>query len=883
MPVLTVTKFGVLVEIQEETVAGMATYFARSGGKKNEFQALPDEVTGYPLDPQNSFWSIVVPEATQNYCENPSFENQNVLTHSFSGWNVNPAISSSYPYASRGVYFVAATPTAGQEANLRYSWTRTEGPWTFSCDVFGHPDEFVTLQIGTASGTFGSQTYKIEQFGWNRFSVTANLSGTGTAFAYLIVPTSNNGYSIFTDGWQIEPKAYATTYCDGDMIGNKDRVTRRSYFWRGAAHASISERLISDSLGGKIVSFSEESGFLTTSIVGMGLPAGDIQEHRVGPMRRTIHDTVYDTPRDFTITGKLINCNYDSLHVARAELEKLLRYDNTVRRDQVLLQYRPVDVAGIPYGKVLQIPVIYSGGMAGNITNYYQENVAIQFRGAEPRLSEIFDNSQELTINETFANNGIIYRDSSGHWQRLGTGTTDNVITGVEFAVHPQNGGSEVPFACGWFTQLCGDSLDYFGYWDGSNWNEIGALNNFVYHIVASRYPDNRIYVMGAFTTSNALPVRRIGYLDSSGTILECGTGVDDVIRDAVVGPDGWLYFVGDFVNDGTTLDHVAQYDPVSDTIYPFVLGNAGVNNDVYSCCITPDNYLWICGVFTADGASNVMYGVARCDLSKPYDERSFEAITTDQQVLDGRFISAAPDGSIYLSAQWLGGDYEVRRWNGTVWEQIWDWDSITIEIPTHFWSPEGVGYLGRYDFEQPDIQQQAYTISNINQLGPVEFLFDEDYDNGPNRMAFGENGEILISNFDEDAGTMSGAVSTTVTNNGTSIAYPAIRITGPATLRALFNRTTGAAIWFKHGEDFDVTVVEGEMLFIDLSYGRLRVYSTLRQGFTNVLYPPQTSVSRFWLQPGENTISVLVEGKTEDTEIHMIWKNNHWDISNAI
>ncbi len=889
---LYLTKFGVLVEV-DEVYVGMPTYLRNKTAGPQQLQKLPDAVTGYALDPEHSFWSIIVPEETTNFCANPSFEADSILSHSFSSWSVNPALSTSWPYASRGIQFAVLTPLASTQGNFWYTWSYTEGQWTFSCDVFGSPGEKFRLEIRLGTSTvMASNTFTIQEYKWNRYHVTATLSGSGTASVWLISTDINTGKLLYTDGWQIEPKAYPTTYADGNMIGNRDTPPVRSYFWQGAPNNSPSQRTADDTLAGRVINFSEEIGFLTTAIVGLGLPEGNIREKQVGSIRRTIHDTVFDKPRTFTITGRIMKCALDVLLEKRAYLENLLRYDNTVNRDQVKLRFRLTDNDGEFYGKALEIPVVYKSGMAGNITNFYQESIAIQMRAAEPKLSEIWDNNQELTINSEYTDNKVFYRDSTGHWQRLGTGSTNDVVTGGAIAINPQvtTSSSAIPMVCGRFTQLCGVAINYAGYWDGSTWQQIGNFNNNVIELRSAFSPDNRVYLGGDFTTNAAVTCARIAVWTSSG-ITECADGLDDTVYDIKIGPDGWAYISGKFVQDRPgvkTFNYFAQYDPDTDMMYPVDAANPGLNSYVYNMVITPDNWLWITGPFTQNAAGDTLTGYARMNLSLPYDQRVFEAIpnTTGSSGVVLHTLGVGPDGSVYTT-RWnpSDGEEQFMRFNGNSWEQVGTYGTaVPTNLPYNWFGPDGKGYVSGADMEVPFVNKYVYSLTNVSQLGPVEWAFDQGSSAWVNTMRFGKDSSIIIASTDQSASpTITGTATTLVVNDGSAAVYPTIRIQGPATLHCIINRTTGAEIWFNHGDEFNAYVSEEEVLFIDLSTGRTRIYSDQRRSVPNILYSPSTSTQKFWLQPGENHISILLRNTTASTKAHLLWKNKHWAIDYSV
>jgi hypothetical protein len=118
---------------------------------------------------------------------------------------------------------------------------------------------------------------------------------------------------------------------------------------------------------------------------------------------------------------------------------------------------------------------------------------------------------------------------------------------------------------------------------------------------------------------------------------------------------------------------------------------------------------------------------------------------------------------------------------------------------------------------------------------------------------------------------------TTDVENLGSAYAYPTIRIYGPATLVGIFNRTTGAEVWFNH-YDVSVHVEEEETFFIDFAHSRLRIWTDRRGTISGGLYLGSTTTAKFWLQPGTNRIGLLFSSYDNlVTKAYIMWKNTHW------
>jgi hypothetical protein len=106
------------------------------------------------------------------------------------------------------------------------------------------------------------------------------------------------------------------------------------------------------------------------------------------------------------------------------------------------------------------------------------------------------------------------------------------------------------------------------------------------------------------------------------------------------------------------------------------------------------------------------------------------------------------------------------------------------------------------------------------------------------------------------DVGTAYGSYLNTITNNGTAITYPVIKVkrTGgtSATVAYFENVTTGKKLYCNYA------LLDGETLTIDLRPGRRRVISDFF-GVKNDAILRGSDFTGFSLQPGENKISAYV------------------------
>jgi len=174
---------------------------------------LPQEVTGYELDPEGGMFSVVLNEATENLFLNPSAER--TLTE-FTARQAAQIVRSSAKQ-SKGTFSARCTTTANvNDGSYKEKAFTTAGTYTFSVDVYCA--ENVEYEIVIANTSFVPLTRKTFRAirKWMRPHVTAYLDAPAT-YRFMIVQKTAKAHTFYTDGWQLENKRYPTTYCDGEI------------------------------------------------------------------------------------------------------------------------------------------------------------------------------------------------------------------------------------------------------------------------------------------------------------------------------------------------------------------------------------------------------------------------------------------------------------------------------------------------------------------------------------------------------------------------------------------------------------------------------------------------------------------------------------------
>ena len=123
-----------------------------------------------------------------------------------------------------------------------------------------------------------------------------------------------------------------------------------------------------------------------------------------------------------------------------------------------------------------------------------------------------------------------------------------------------------------------------------------------------------------------------------------------------------------------------------------------------------------------------------------------------------------------------------------------------------------------------------------------------------------------LYLEWQNETGTSSTAsVLTTVTNTGSTDAYPVFTITGPGTLYWIRNETTGDLL------SFNLTIQAGEVVTLDLSGGSIKFTSSWRGSILSALLNGSNDAT-FRLIKGANNLTVFMQNTTAASAVDVRW-----------
>jgi hypothetical protein len=575
-----------------------------------------------------------------------------------------------------------------------------------------------------------------------------------------------------------------------------------------------------------------------------------------------------------------VECSYQELARAKKALIGLIKPN--VRDQPLMLRYRPINRSGKKYSRILEMQIVYTGGLEGNTTNFFQEGVTITITALTPFYSIFGDTKTDLSTQVTVnPNPGVFKRGRLGGWEGLGSGATNGDIDGILVF-------QDKVIVYGNFTTLAGQAIRRVGIWDGSSWSECDTgLNGHVRDAcLGFGSYDGSVILVGAFTANGAGAgtLRRIvEYNVGTDTITEIGGGLTpDTVYSVACRPNGDIYWGGGATADGgatTTFNGCGFWDE-SGSAWDDM--QTGLDVTAFDVSVGPDGKIYLSGSFTEDTlTSYTLEGAARWNpfLSSP----TFEEIGG---VAAGGIYNHYWDraGQAFYLFELSRG--RIYRWHGTGFTQI---------------APPDLGATGAGEFTGEDLDgvmyvcdtNSFYGFSNVgkptdimrrflpngSQYLPTDILSTQTLWAGARYFSLMDDGSVILG-FDHNEATIYAADTTTVTNLGETHVGPVFKIVGPGFIREIKNYTTGDTIYLS------IDVSENEEAIIDLSMlGQPRLYSNFRtqSGMLSGIILPGSNLGSFQLAPGDNDISIFMTDTDGNSIVDVRWNDTYPGIEYSI
>lgn len=895
---LRVTKFGALAEIEYREPPPEApevpTYYPKAAGTRAIHNPLPDEVTGYPLDPEYSWWATVVPEKGRNILYNPSFEVEAAVidVYDYDGFSAYFHDEFGIVGATSGKQAARLTVAASPDNTFTYigDHTLTPSAYTWSLDVyFNRPPGIFRLQILDGSDNVLKQkSFIVDTTGWRRVHLTWVEVGTGVRRFRVSLPAGENpvGSYFYTDSWQVEAKPYPTIYFDGDFVGFNDLQPNQSFFWEGAPHQSPSVRRANTGAGGRLVSWSDDIGFYTTGIVGLGMGPVNIRTQEMSDGSEA-HISSTPVARDFTVTGRIYAENFGVLQEKAREFTRLLRPNNTRDGAQGILRFQQTDSRGNFVGAPLDIICVYKDGLGGTINNFYQQTFPIQFHASQPFPVETIESSASLETSKLLYNNGVIFKDEDGDYVNLGIGDPDAIVRRVDFDALGR------PVAIGPFGLLSGDTVDVTGYWDGTQWVQMGAVPLENAYSVDGGWRYGYPTVVGGLDTVGGGVFEYDADMDAWD---ELGNGLNGVVHAVIRHVDGTVFAGGEFDNNlnasNASLVNIAAHYPDASGVWTSLgagLYHTSLNGYVGTMVIH-DGWLYVGGLFNEidgnGGPDLPAHNVARWNIDEGYWD-------TMSSGLDDRVngLAVSEDGFIYAVGEFErdgGDDYDLRgiaRWNGNAWEEPFD-----LHDESGIYGADGIAVDEKgilWFFKDQLTDNHRFLVSDT--IGPSETF---GWKNGVFYPSFLSNSKGLwwlaigpgnrtvmsILNAGIPATQSIGVPAMNfIEYHGDANAPMIVHLHGDMQPIHVVNLDTDGGVYFlptlRIGENEEMVIRTDTQRSLMYSDGRANLYRYMSAG-------PSSSLL-LHLRPGVNRISIFAD-EGDGAEGWLSWRNRFWGIEAA-
>lgn len=797
--------------------------------------SLPDLQTGYELDAERGWFSVITPEESTNLIINPSAETNTTGYAAIAG-----TITRQATYQRRGTWAVKCTPAVGLYDGLYFGATTaslittTAGQWyTFSLDFRGVGGLAYRLYFADQWGNkLPNNVYEFYATGaWQRVSVSYYETQSDYRRVYMTKNGDANILPFYVDGLQVENKAYATTYFDGDSVGYIVGV--KDFYWNGARHASTSYRSAQTAAGGKPMKLSD-LGFTLLAILGLGSAPVQPISQPYGYLDGDYFQRVRRPARAFSLAGQIGGASLGEVRQYRAELMQKFSIDRTNTPQPLLLQYEYADVEGRPTGEVLDLPVVYTGGLEGRLDNLYGEKIGLNFTMYLPQIMANHQEGASLDYQDTIVYPGvtgyIMQRSKNGVWSAMGSGLAG--IFGYVYSIVEYNGDIYIG---GRFTSAGGvANTANLAKWNVARqaWESIGTVtgvgNPTVYTI--SFAPDGTMYVGGDFDAVGGVAADNIA--KRSGTTWSALTsGADNSVYASGIGSNGYLYIGGLFSSAGGVANtvYVAYWTGAAWTAM-----DTGLSSQVRALVIDNAN-----NIYTGNSQGvNRWNGTTWTNLGAVAGGGAYVAS-----------LAMGNGGEVYAGGDFttIGGvsaNY-VAFWNGAAWEPMGDGISSAVD----YWGLKNINGL-------------LYIVGNKIWNGSAYIDIDAVANS---RVGGGTNGALYAQTI---FGTIYTSAVTTVTNSGSAPAYPRLTMTGPGRFYQIKNYITGDGVYFD-----SLTLLSGEVAVLDFAPGNISFSSNFRPNLLSAILPG-SNLTTFRLLPGVNYISVYAYGGTSSaTAADLSWK----------
>lgn len=813
-------------------------------------------------------FSILVPDATVNYIENPN------CRYDTTGYNAAGAtLTRSLDYARFGIASCQVV-TAGSalREGMFYrvnSLQGLSGPLTVSVYVIGTGSVRARLIDNPTGKEWTSENVTLRADRWTRLSVTGTVTGSNDVRLYV---ETNEGTAkartFYVGGLQMERKAYVTTFCDGDQPGCR---------WNGIYHSSSSQRSGETRAGGRWVQLAgterQEQDLYMTVAGGLGfaglknhiqsfaLSAGaNFQNSRV--LERLITLTFH--ARHTEVTRRDCEVSLAALHQLRQLVIDVVKPDRTGGDEDIWFQYDDGDTP-------LFFQARYDGGLEGSwdVRNEWVNSFPLRLLAVSPSFYEDQQMVKQLDIQNQVSMQHALAR-VNGAWSNLNSGVNGHITT---MAIGPKG----QIYIAGYFT-IANNAAGAVNplipaavaYWDGQKWVAIASSVDITGIDAMGVAANGDLYVSGNFTTIHGVAANRIAkYTVSTGTWSALGTGLNAAAGAIAIAPNGDVYVGGLFaIAGGVSCARIARWDGLQ---WRRLGQYGGLNSTVSTIAITQDgNTLYVGGFFTGEnGGGATLNLVAQYDISAG----TFSAMGNGITGTEVSALLIANNNILYAGGLFTASGSDslsnIAQWNGVNWtglgegldQQVYELDILRsgFLLASGKFNNSGslpvskVALFNGSNWLNLDVYIPT-TLTEIIYVVKVDRRNDDIYLGG---ISTAGALQVLVSGL------------TMVNNPGTQETHPKIYVLGPGTLYWIENQSNKKRIYL------NLMALNGEEIVFDTARGTIE--STVRGSLLYVMLPGSDFKS-FTLLPGNNTLATFMI-KDVGAKMQIGFTPQHWSV----
>ena len=822
----------------------------------------------------HKFW-IVKPATGRNYIINPRFDPPDGKED----WAINATgvtLELSADEQRHGAYCMKVNPVTGVKSGAYYhrGLTVTKGSYcTFSADVKGVAGQTMRVFIATAAGVAKATTIFTATGYWQRESVSWLAAETATNYrVYVIRDAVASTDPFYVDGVQFENTTVPTTLMHGYADGCR---------WEGSVRNSTTYRTGESGLGGELVDLDDYCHF----VYAIGLGHGDWNQILT---KMTSGGDMYQThirkSRNFSIVVDFVGSSINEIEANRKAIIDAIRPDLAPGQERII-RYQGLDINGQEATQPVDIVCVPLPATLTDIPELptYQRAI-LNFTIPSGLLQGAYNEGKELDLYANFPAEFIVKRDKDGNWCKWTGSAYASLITGLNGAVYCM---AEAPdgkiYAGGAFTNAGTISAaDYLARWNPvtEKWEAVvSGINGAVRTLAFDANGD--LYIGGEFTnlgSPNGDYIVKITNLNGTPTVNALGTGLNLVCYSIAIKSNGNVYAGGSFTSAGGVADtlRIAMWDGTSWNALS--TGISGIVESVLALVFAPNDDLYIGGNFTVP---------AYPYLCK-WNGTAFSVVGTNTDI-GATVYALAFDAAGYL---YVSGDFDnaggvdnahhIAKWSGSNWESlgtgIGSAASIIVIDSGKVYVAGGFTYAGGLTLTDRVAvwSNGAWQPLDIDLPGTAVVR----------SILPASDGSLYIG------GTFSTAGETPDVNAETSIValnleltsasantYPYMQITGPGTLQAITNYTTGKSVMFD-----GLTLNAGET--ISLKFDPLDLqFKGGWAGRGNLMryVIPGSDYGDFYLKPGSNALSLFMTGTDSNSGAWIAWTPQFWGLDGAL